>query len=112
MLAAAAVALCFAAFSTGPRAATLTRAQVEAALPKLDAAAQQQIDNGGIPGLSIAVVYDGELVYLKGFGVRDVGKPEKVDNDTVFQIASLSNRFRPPSSPRWSVRASSTGTAR
>ncbi|MEO8883292.1 MAG: serine hydrolase [Devosia sp.] len=84
------MALCLATFSTAPRAATLTRAQVEAALPKLEALAQHQVDNGGAPGFAIAVVYDGELVYLKGFGVREAGKPEKIDDDTVFQIASLS----------------------
>ena len=30
------------------------------------------------------------MVYLKGFGVREIGKPEKVDPDTRFQIASVS----------------------
>ena len=30
------------------------------------------------------------MVYAKGFGVREVGKPDTVNPDTVFQIASLS----------------------
>src|SRR5262249_48685281 len=41
-------------------------------------------------GLSIAVVYEDQVVYLKGFGLREMGKTETVDADTVFQIASLS----------------------
>jgi CubicO group peptidase (beta-lactamase class C family) len=36
------------------------------------------------------VVYNDETIYLKGFGLREVGKPETVDADTVFQLASLS----------------------
>ncbi len=43
-----------------------------------------------MPGLSIAVVHRDEVVFLHGFGLRQVGKPEPVDADTVFQLASLS----------------------
>lgn len=77
----------------GPRVAvaqTPTRAQVEAALPALGALARRAVDAGEVPGLAIAVVFDGETILLKGFGRREVGKPELVDADTVFQIASLS----------------------
>jgi CubicO group peptidase (beta-lactamase class C family) len=40
--------------------------------------------------MAVAVVYGGKTVYAKGFGVREVGKDDKVDADTVFQLASLS----------------------
>ena len=43
-----------------------------------------------MPGLSVAVVHRDRVVHLKGFGVRQVGRPEPVDPDTVFQLASLS----------------------
>lgn len=71
-------------------AQTVTRAQVMAALPALEAMAQREVDNGGVPGLAIAVVYNDEVVELKGFGVREAGKPATVDADTVFQLASMS----------------------
>ncbi len=35
------------------------------------------------------MVHD-QVVYAEGFGVREGGKPEKVDADTVFQLASVS----------------------
>jgi CubicO group peptidase (beta-lactamase class C family) len=44
----------------------------------------------GVPGLSIAIVYKDEVVYLEGFGVRQAGKSQSVDPDTVFQLASVS----------------------
>jgi CubicO group peptidase (beta-lactamase class C family) len=66
------------------------RDQVVAALPALEEMARRAVDSGGVPGLAIAVVYNDETVYLKGFGRREVGKPETVDADTVFQLASLS----------------------
>ena len=44
----------------------------------------------GVPGTAVAVVYDDEVVYERGFGVRELGKPEPITPETVFQIASLS----------------------
>ncbi|MDX8534692.1 serine hydrolase [Mesorhizobium sp. VK25A] len=76
-----------------PRAASadpITPERVAAALPKLEALADGVIAKGGVPGLAIAVVHDDKVVFLKGFGHREAGKPETVDADTVFQIASLS----------------------
>jgi CubicO group peptidase (beta-lactamase class C family) len=64
--------------------------QIEAAIGKLDALAQDLMDKTGIPGMSVAVVRDGETAYAKGFGVRKAGEEAAVDADTVFQLASLS----------------------
>ena len=71
-------------------AQTATKEKVAAALPKLEEFARQVIDRKLVPGLSIAIVHRDEVVFLGAFGVRQVGKPEPVDADTVFQLASLS----------------------
>jgi CubicO group peptidase (beta-lactamase class C family) len=42
----------------------------------------------GIPGASIALVDGGKVVYEGGFGVRELGKPEPVDENTLFMAAS------------------------
>lgn len=96
-------ALAAACSTTGPRGAsaramssqatpepTVTIGSVGAALPILEELARQSVEKGGVPGLSIAVVYRDEVVYLGGFGVREVGQPAQVDGDTVFQLASMS----------------------
>ena len=44
-------------------------------------------------GMAIAVVKDDEVVSAKGYGIRELGKPEKVDENTVFAIASNSKAF-------------------
>ena len=46
-----------------------------------------------IPGLAITIVKDGKIVFVKGYGVKEVGKPEKVDANTLFIIASNSKLF-------------------
>ncbi len=40
------------------------------------------------PGLAVAVVKDGAVVFERGFGVRTLGKPEPVDTATRFAAAS------------------------
>jgi CubicO group peptidase (beta-lactamase class C family) len=86
----AAVAALLAATSIGAAAETLTKEKVVAAIPRLEELANKAVANGEVPGLAIAVVYKDEVVYLGGFGVREAGRPEAVDADTVFQLASLS----------------------
>lgn len=46
-----------------------------------------------VPGLAIAIVKDDSVVYSRGFGVREVGKPGRVDANTVFAIASNTKAF-------------------
>ncbi|HET7458671.1 MAG TPA: serine hydrolase, partial [Gemmatimonadaceae bacterium] len=41
-----------------------------------------------VPGLAIAVVKDGRVVFAKGYGVRELGKPAPVDTNTLFAIGS------------------------
>lgn len=71
-------------------AQTATMEKVKAALPKLDAFVDELIAYDAVPGVAVAVVFDDQVVYLKGFGIREAGKPDTVDADTVFQVASFS----------------------
>jgi CubicO group peptidase (beta-lactamase class C family) len=45
---------------------------------------------GGVPGMSIALIRDGKTIWLHGFGVKDKKTREPVRMDTVFEAASLS----------------------
>jgi CubicO group peptidase (beta-lactamase class C family) len=63
---------------------------VDNAVAKLDGIADDLMRTSGVPGMAVAVVHGGKTVYAKGFGVKDVRSNEKVDPDTVFQLASLS----------------------
>lgn len=63
---------------------------VDNAVAKLDGIIAELMSSSGIPGMAVAVVHDGKTLYAKGFGVCDTARPDKVDADTVFQLASLS----------------------
>lgn len=45
------------------------------------------------PGMSVGIVHDGKLAYANGFGVVDVVTKEKVDQQTLYQLASISKTF-------------------
>lgn len=64
--------------------------RIDDAVGRLDELAEELMQSSGVPGMAVAVVHGDETVYAKGFGVRKVGSDEKVDADTVFQLASMS----------------------
>ena len=41
-----------------------------------------------MPGVAVGLIQDGKVVFADGFGVRELGKPEKLDADTLFMVAS------------------------
>jgi CubicO group peptidase (beta-lactamase class C family) len=51
------------------------------------------MEEQNVPGLAVAVARNGEVVYARGFGVRDRTTGERVDPNTVFGIASVSKSF-------------------
>jgi CubicO group peptidase (beta-lactamase class C family) len=63
-------------------------AQSDAKNAEFDAYVAQAMKDWMAPGLAIAVVKDGKVVFAKGYGVREIGKPALVDTQTVFAIAS------------------------
>ena len=46
-----------------------------------------------VPGIGVAVVKDGQVVFAKGFGVRKLGDPAPVTANTLFGIASNTKAF-------------------
>jgi len=63
-------------------------------LPRdLDRYIEQVRQDFGVVGLAVAVVKDDSVVYAKGFGLREFGRPEPVDQNSLFAIGSNSKAF-------------------
>jgi CubicO group peptidase (beta-lactamase class C family) len=60
---------------------------------KLDAYYAKALKDWGVPGMSVAIVKDGKIVFSKGYGVKELGKSEVPDENTLFAIASNSKAF-------------------
>ena len=62
-------------------------------LDGFDAVIDRAIKDFKVPGLAIAVVKDGEVIYARGFGQRDVEKDLPVTPRTLFAIGSCTKAF-------------------
>jgi CubicO group peptidase (beta-lactamase class C family) len=66
---------------------------IAAFIPDLERLIAQAMDEWKVPGLSIAVVQNGEVALLRAYGLRDVEAGLKVTTDTQFQLMSVSKSF-------------------
>lgn len=84
------LACCLPFFCPAQQKIEITPDRVNAALAQLDPYIRSAMDKTKVPGAAVAVIYNDKVVFLRGYGVRKVGEPEKIDSDTVFEIASIS----------------------
>ena len=80
------LAMCFAAAGAAAQPAP-------APLGDLDAYVHRIMRDWQVPGLAVAVVKDNQVVLVRGYGVRELGQPGKVNANTLFTIASNSKAF-------------------
>ena len=59
------------------------------AVANLDAFIARTLKAYEVPGAAVAVVENGKVTLLKGYGLRNVTKPGAVDENTIFQLASV-----------------------
>ncbi len=59
----------------------------------LDRIINEYVNEEFVPGLSVGVVYNNEVIYTKGFGVKNVDTKEPIDENSIFHMASVSKTF-------------------
>ncbi len=59
----------------------------------LDTYMNRALTNWRIPGAAVCVVKDGKIVVMKTYGVKELGLPAKVDENTLFMIGSNTKAF-------------------
>ena len=62
-------------------------------LDKFSADFEEGLANQKIPGGAVVIVKEGQVIFNKGFGLRETGKSDNVDEHTVFRIGSVSKGF-------------------
>jgi CubicO group peptidase (beta-lactamase class C family) len=70
-----------------------TAADYSVALAAIEKVIDEKRTEFGIPGISLAIVKDDKVIYLKGLGMKDVGKKLPVTPDTRFAIGSATKAF-------------------
>ncbi|HEY0038393.1 MAG TPA: serine hydrolase [Longimicrobium sp.] len=59
----------------------------------VDAYIARVLSDWALPGIAVAVVRNDSVVFARGYGVRELGRPERVDEHTAFDAASLTKSF-------------------
>jgi CubicO group peptidase (beta-lactamase class C family) len=59
----------------------------------IDRTVQEAMRYWQVPGVAVAIVRDDAVIYLKGFGVKEIGKKDPVTPDTLFPLASCTKAF-------------------
>jgi len=73
--------------------ATTAAPDLSAPLAAVEKAIDHQRQELGMPGLSLVIVKDDKVIYMKGLGVKDFEHQVPVTPDTLFAIGSSSKAF-------------------
>ena len=60
------------------------------AIEKIDSLIKDEMDKNNIPGLSVAVVNEGGIIWSKGYGYQDVEEKIKATPETLYRVGSIS----------------------
>lgn len=73
--------------------AAVAQKNTDRKLRQLDAYYEQALADWEVPGMAVAIVKDGEIIFSKGYGTLNVNKGGSVDGNSLFAIASNSKAF-------------------
>lgn len=60
---------------------------------ELDSEVKEVMSDWAVPGMAIAVVKNNKVIFSRGYGVREMGREEKVNEHTIFGIGSMTKSF-------------------
>ncbi len=60
---------------------------------QIDSLTELTLKTFDVPGIAVAIVKDEKVIHAKGYGVRSLNTKQKVDENTLFGIASNSKAF-------------------
>ncbi|MDQ3131770.1 MAG: beta-lactamase family protein [Acidobacteriota bacterium] len=80
-------------YAQNPAPQTQISGDVKTGLAKIEEKLELRRKELGIPGMSLVIVKDGEIVYMKGLGYKDFAKQVAVTADSQFAIGSATKAF-------------------
>ena len=61
-----------------------TLAELNGTLTTFDIYAEKARQRWNVPGMAVAIVKDGKIIFAKGYGMKTAGGPDPVTTDSVF----------------------------
>lgn len=60
---------------------------------EIDQLVTRAMETFKVPGIAVGIIKDGKVIHAKGYGIREVGKKGRIDEQTLFSIASTGKSF-------------------
>src|SRR5699024_985142 len=60
---------------------------------QIDSIVKKTLQTFNVPGIAVGIIKDGQVVHAKGYGIRSIESNEKVDENTLFGVASNTKAF-------------------
>ena len=60
---------------------------------QIDSYIKKALQEWGVPGAAVAILHDNEVILSKGYGVKEIGKDDPIDESTLFAIGSCTKAF-------------------
>jgi CubicO group peptidase (beta-lactamase class C family) len=73
--------------------ATISASELDARLATIEKVLDEKRKSYGVPGMSLVIVKDDKIIYMKGLGFKDLEKSVPVTPDTLFAIGSATKAF-------------------
>ncbi|WP_068468904.1 serine hydrolase [Candidatus Protochlamydia phocaeensis] len=67
--------------------------EISKIIPPLEEYVRQLMADWQIPGASIGIIQGDQLIYVKGFGTKEVDTSQPIDSETLFPLASTTKAF-------------------
>src|SRR5690242_9340623 len=71
----------------------VAEAKAPASLQEVDQTLAATLKEGKVPGATVAIIENGQIVMTKNYGVVDLATNAPVTDDTVFRAGSISKSF-------------------
>lgn len=83
----------FFSFAYAQESSLANKVEVSSSIQLVETWIKSEIEYNNLPGLSVGIVYDQDLIWSKGFGFADVDKKTPMTPKTIFRIASVTKLF-------------------
>ena len=83
----------FVSFSYAQESSLADKLEVSSGIRLMETWVKSEIEYNNLPGLSVGIIFDQDLIWSKGFGFADVDKKTPMTPQTIFRIASVTKLF-------------------
>lgn len=72
---------------------SLKEVNISKITPSFESYVQKTMKDWHVPGAAVGIIQGDKLIYTKGFGTKEIGKSQPIDDQTIFPIASVTKAF-------------------